>query len=80
LGTYFGHAYPSETFLLVASAERLFQVALDGSLTWRPEYLGVDGVIVERISTDHIEGQGEWDPPGGWKHFRVSAHSGRLLT
>jgi hypothetical protein len=50
LGTYFGQAYPSETFLLVASAERLFQIAPDGSLTWRSDCLGMDGIIVEGVS------------------------------
>lgn len=44
---------------------------------WRSDALGIDGVIVDRISADEIEGQGEWDPPGGWKPFRVSAHSGK---
>ena len=46
LNSYFGHAYPSEKFLLVASADRLFQVNRDGDLVWRSEPLGVDGVVV----------------------------------
>jgi hypothetical protein len=78
LGSYFGHAYPTERFLLVASAERLFRIDTDGSLSWRSDPLGMDGVIVAHISADQIEGQGEWDPPGGWTPFCVSAFSGKL--
>jgi hypothetical protein len=32
LGSYFGHLYPAESYLLVASAERLFSVSLNGTV------------------------------------------------
>jgi hypothetical protein len=77
LGTYFGYAYPEPEFLLVASAERLFRIGLAGGLEWRSDDLGIDGVIVDSITSELIEGQGEWDPPGGWRPFRVSVSSGK---
>ena len=79
LGTYFGHLYPSEEFLLVASAERLFRIDPDGAVKWRSGELGIDGVIVDRVSDQGIEGSGEWDPPGGWRPFRISVESGKPL-
>ena len=76
LGSYFGRTYPSGEFLLVASAERLFRIGPDGRLEWRSEQLGIDGVIVDRVSGALIEGQGEWAPPGGWRPFRLMAAFG----
>ena len=76
LGCYFGHAYPAAECLLVASAERLFRIEPDGSVKWRSEPLGIDGVVVHDVSESLIEGDGEWDPPGGWRPFRILAGSG----
>lgn len=72
LGCYFGHAYLSDECLLVASRDRLCRFDADGSMRWRSVELGLDGVVVDRVAGGAVEGQGEWDPPGGWKPFRVS--------
>jgi hypothetical protein len=76
LGSYFGHIYPLDACLLVASAEHLHRLDPDGSMKWRSAQLGLDGVVVERVLADAVDGQGEWDPPGGWRPFRVSLDSG----
>jgi hypothetical protein len=80
LGSYFGHLYPGEAYLLAASAERLFRVAPDGSVSWRSAPVGLDGVLVDRVAGGVVWGRGEWDPPGGWKAFRVGLESGTLLS
>jgi hypothetical protein len=77
LGSYFSHLYAIEQCLLVTSAERLFRVEPDGSLLWRSDSLGIDGVVVHQIEDGIIQGEGEWDPPGGWRPFRVVLNTGQ---
>jgi hypothetical protein len=79
LGEYFGNFYPTDTHLLVASSDRLFCIRPDGSLRWESCLLGLDGVIVHSTTATTIEGDGEWDPPGGWRPFRVSMQDGQLI-
>jgi hypothetical protein len=77
---YFGHLYPSEAHLLIASASELICVNQAGEPLWRRAGLGLDGVIVDRADDGFIEGQGEWDPPGGWRPFRLSLATGALAA
>lgn len=79
LGSYFGHLYPGEECLLVASAERLFRVELDGHQSWQSDDLGIDGVVVDLVAGDVIRGSGEWDPPGGWRPFQVNMINGQRI-
>jgi hypothetical protein len=79
LDSYFGHLYATDRFLLVASGERLFRFDERAELQWISDELGLDGVLVHDIDDDFISGDGEWDPPGGWKPFRVNVDSGRLI-
>ncbi len=76
LDGYFGSLAAGHECLLVASAQRLFSFDRDAALQWRSHMLGLDGVVIDRITSAEIAGAGEWDPPGGWKPFRVSAASG----
>jgi hypothetical protein len=76
LGTYFGHFYPGDDYLLIASARQLFRLATDGTAAWVSDWLGIDGVIVHHVKDGVIEGSGEWDPPGGWRPFRLRLGSG----
>lgn len=80
LNSYFGHLYAHDEFLLVASCERLFRIDRDGSLNWRSERLGIDGIVVGDVTNSMITGDGEWDPPGGWRPFRVRLDSGQRIT
>ena len=81
---YFGHlatvaeldAAEAENAVLAASASELLCFARDGRLAWRAGNLGLDGVVVHRIRDGVIEGDGEWDPPGGWRPFRLRLDSG----
>lgn len=77
LGSYFGHFYPTSEYLLVASGVRLFRFESDRSIRWKSEDLAIDGVVVHDPGSVLIQGEGEWDPPGGWKPFAISAVDGK---
>jgi hypothetical protein len=77
LESYFGHLYPTRDYLLLASGERLFRMEPDRSIQWRSEHLGIDGVVVHEPGPTVVRGEGEWDPPGGWRPFAVFAADGK---
>ena len=76
---YFGHLYPLDDRLLIATASELICVDDRGETLWRRGELGIDGVTVASTSDGVISGEGERDPPGGWQPFRVSLDNGTLL-
>jgi hypothetical protein len=76
LDWYFGHFYLTEDFLLVTSATAVLCIDKDARLQWTTDGLGIDGVIIRGIEQNIIQGEGEWDPPGGWKPFTLLLHSG----
>lgn len=80
LGGYFSSFHLGDDVLLAASASRIFRLSFEGDILWASEELGFDGVVVDRIEDELISGQGEWDPPGGWKPFLVSLTSGRTVS
>jgi hypothetical protein len=75
----FGHLYPLPERLLVADGERLHCFDTSGVRIWESERLGIDGVVVHGVEGDVIEGDGEWDPPGGWQTFELSLASGERV-
>jgi hypothetical protein len=76
---YFGHLYRLDSGVLAASATKLYRLDANGNVLWESEELGVDGVIVDRVVDGIIYGDGEWDPPGGWKEFQVRLENGRTV-
>ena len=58
--------------------ERIYRIAPNGLIEWKSDLVGIDGVIVQDIHGNTIEGVGEWDPPGDWQPFRVRLDSGQL--
>jgi hypothetical protein len=78
LGAYFGHLYPAGDLLLVAGDRKLWCLDRDGIIKWVSPVVGIDGVVVNGIKDGVISGEGEWDPPGGWKPFRLNLESGEL--
>jgi hypothetical protein len=88
LSGYFGTLYTPEDFglsdrpfdFLVGSADALHRFAADGSLVWTAERLGIDGVVVHDVVGCTIDGDGEWDPPGSWRPFRVDLASGARIA
>jgi hypothetical protein len=77
LGSYFGHLYSTADYLLIASGERLFRFESDRSVLWKSDVLGIDGVVVRDVGSVVIRGEGEWDPPGGWKSFAIAVVDGK---
>jgi hypothetical protein len=80
LGWYFGHLYPLAERLLVADAEQLRCLDRTGRVLWCSGDLGLDGVVVEDVENGVIKGSGEWDPPGGWRPFRLALSTGERLS
>jgi hypothetical protein len=80
LEEYFGHVYPTADYLLLASCSRLFRMEPDRSILWKTELLGLDGVVVRESGPTLVRGDGEWDPPGGWRPFAVLAADGRRVS
>ena len=78
LESYFGYLYPTLEYLLIASGQRLFRMQPDRSISWKSELLGIDGVVVNDAGPPVVRGEGEWDPPGGWRTFAVLAANGRV--
>lgn len=76
---YFAHLYPGDGRLLIADASRLICINERGEKLWESGRLGIDGVVVDAVQNGVIEGQGEWDPPGGWKSFQLSLATGERL-
>jgi hypothetical protein len=76
---YFGAFYSAPGYLLVASGDSLLRLTDDGRVLWAAHDLGLDGVIVDSVENGIICGQGEWDPPGGWKPFELHLDSGQLI-
>lgn len=76
LHSYFGHIYPTEDYVLAASADALLRIEPDRTVLWRRPGLGLDGVVVNDPGPPIIRGEGEWDPPGGWRPFVIDAARG----
>ena len=77
---YFGAFYTGGNYLLVASGQSLLRLLPDGKVLWAASNLGLDGIVVKSIDNDTIQGEGEWDPPGGWKPFTLRLDSGELIA
>ena len=80
LESYFSKLYAGGDYLLVASAEAVWRLAPDGKILWKTAGLGIDGVVVKSVDQGIVEGDGEWDPPGGWIPFWLRLDTGQVLT
>ena len=77
LDSYFGNFHPLDNSLLICSGCRLHHLDALGNPLWTSPELGLDGVLVSDVHDGVIEGQGEWDPPGGWVDFRLDLRRGQ---
>ena len=74
--SYFGHLYVAPDYCLVASGCSLYRLGDDGEYLWASRGLALDGVVVNNVRDGVIYGDGEWDPPGGWRPFSVRLSDG----
>lgn len=72
---YFGSFEKDCDFFYVCDANGITCIRKDGKIIWENKNLGIDGVIISSIDKV-IEGKGEWDPPEGWRDFKVDAQTG----
>lgn len=84
---YFGHLYASGELehpdshisVLATSASEVLAFDRAGGLMWKQSDLGLDGVVLHRASMRQIDGEGEWDPPGGWQPFSLNPETGSII-
>jgi hypothetical protein len=84
LDDYVGHIYAVPDInsvrlhehFLVATYSYVFLVHLTEGILWQSARCAIDGVTLSAIENDVIEGEGDWDPPGGWQPFRLSLKTG----
>jgi hypothetical protein len=67
---------PEGDRLLVVSGQDITCLDERGAILWRSEPLGIDGVVIQSVDNGLISGDGEWDPPGGWRPFVISLADG----
>lgn len=72
----FGSFFVADNQLLVASGQDITSLDECGNIVWQSDQLGIDGVIIQRVAGGTIYGDGEWDPPGGWRPFAISLANG----
>lgn len=75
---YFGHIYYDHD-IFVTDAGSVYRIALSGTLIWRNNNLGIDGVVIEEMTENSIHGSGDWDPPGDWHDFILDRATGLSL-
>ena len=63
-----------------SSSSALYAFGAAGTLLWKAEHLGLDGVIAHAATETHIRGSGEWDPPDGWEPFIVDRLTGERIS
>lgn len=73
---YFGSVTTGDGYCLVASAENILRIDRTGAKVWESTRIAVDGVVISNVDEDTITGDGEWDPPGGWRPFAISLSTG----
>jgi hypothetical protein len=87
LNGYFAYLYDSGDLehldshisVLATSASEVLAFDRTGDLIWKQSDLGIDGVVLQRADAGRIDGEGEWDPPGGWRPFSLSSKNGLCI-
>ncbi|MTW12530.1 hypothetical protein GM658_18130 [Pseudoduganella eburnea] len=83
---YFGHMYDGSDFehfpvqlsVIVTSASEALAFSRQGKLLRVWSNLGIDGVTLNAVNESQIEGEGECDPPGGWRKFALTLDHGEF--
>lgn len=78
LGEAFTHLYEDEACLLVTTDARVWRFDGFEGAVWTSPQVGLDGVLVLSVTGGQVLGEGEWDPPGGWRPFALDLASGEI--
>ena len=84
LGDYVAHIYPVPDIhsdrlhdrVMVSTYCHVFLIDIPAGILWKSSQCAIDGVIITSIENDTVLGLGEWDPPGGWKSFKLDLKTG----
>ncbi|HET7232169.1 MAG TPA: hypothetical protein VFJ16_19335 [Longimicrobium sp.] len=79
LPLYFDRFVEGDDWLLAVSGAGITRLNRRGEVDWENAGVAVDGVTIEDVRDGVITGDAEWDPPGGWRPFRVDLATGRSL-
>ena len=77
---YFGHIYINDEVLYIADSGCLRCYNKNGKLVWCNTNLGIDGVFISDFTNEFIHGSGQWDPPDGWRDFKLDIKTGNLTN
>jgi hypothetical protein len=86
LDGYFGHLYNAGDLenldrrisVIATSASEVLTFSPTGNVRWKQSGLGLDGVVIHSVSAGRLKGEGEFDPPGGWRRFALVEESGEV--
>lgn len=84
LGDDVGHVYSVSDIhsdrlqdqVLVTTYAHVFLIDIHAGILWKSGRCAIDGVIISSVENDAVLGQGEWDPPGGWRPFKLDLKTG----
>lgn len=62
--------------VIVTTYCHVFLIDIQSGILWKSSHCAIDGVIITSIENDTVLGLGEWDPPGGWKPFKLDFKTG----
>ena len=79
LDSYFVELHQAEDALLALSGSGILRLDREGRAVWQRSGLGIDGVVMREVKDGAIYGEGEWDPPGGWRPFTLDFATGKQL-
>ena len=78
LNDYFCEFSSDNDWLLVATGSRVHRLDNLGQLIWTSPPVANDGVVIGHVTDWLIQGEGQWDPPGGWRPFSLNLSNGTL--
>ncbi len=74
---YFSSFLVADDEIFVATNYHVINISFDGKEKWVSDSLGIDGIVLSRITQTELFGSGEWDPPGGWENFILNRKTGK---
>jgi hypothetical protein len=74
---YFSEFTHTQDAIYLATDSNIICLDWAGRIRWVSPELGIDGVRIASVGNGVLKGEGEWDPPGGWKSFRLDQRTGQ---